>query len=138
MVRSGGRVSYLNDEARTWFGLRDEDPNLERIARSTRPADTFLGLCAAEGQARFSVNGQWVEGTSYAYPGNNKNTVLISMRPQQVVALNNEETEFSNQTLEILTNLSQSMATDLHLETTLLSILSSVEQLIPTDFSWLA
>jgi PAS domain S-box-containing protein len=135
MVRSGGRVSYLNDEARTWFSLWDDDPNLERIARSTCPADTFLGLCASEGQARFSVNGQWVEGTSYAYPGNNKNTVLISMRPQQVVAQNNEETEFSNQTLEILTNLSQSMATDLHLETTLLTILSSVEQLIPTDFA---
>jgi len=135
MVKSGGRVSYLNDEARTWFGLWDEDPNLELMSRRARPADTFLGLCAAEGQARFSLNGQWVEGTSYVYPGNNGNAVLISMRPQKVISLSSDETEFSNQTLEILTNISQSMSTDLELETTLQSILSSVEQLIPTDFA---
>ncbi len=111
------------------------NPNLERMARNTRPADTFLGLCAAEGHARFSINGQWVEGTSYVYPGQNENSVLISLRPQKPTTLNNEETEFSNQTLEILTQLSQSMATDLNLEATLQSILSSVEQLIPTDFA---
>jgi PAS domain S-box-containing protein len=135
MVKSGGRVSYLNDEARNWFSLWDEHPNLERMARRTRPSDTFLGLCGTEGQARFSINGQWVEGTSYSYHGDTDHTILITMRSQQVDALSDKETEFSNQTLEILTNLSQSMATDLQLETTLKSILSSVEQLIPTDFA---
>ena len=68
MVAAGGLVSYLNDEARNWFNLWDEDPNLDRMARLTRPSDTFLGLCATEGQARFSIKGQMVEGTSYTYP----------------------------------------------------------------------
>ncbi|MFC1997681.1 GAF domain-containing protein, partial [Chloroflexota bacterium] len=135
MVKSGGRVFYLNDEARNWFSLWDEQPSIERMARNTRPSDTFLGLCAAEGQASFSINGRWVEGTSYVYPGYTENTVLVSMRPQQVTTHPVEETEFSNQTLEILTNISQSTATDLDLETTLETILSSVEHLIPTDFA---
>jgi len=135
IVRSGGRVSYLNEEARTLFGIENEHPNLEMMASNTRPANIFLGLCAAEGRARFSINGQWVEGTSYTNPGNTENTSLISIRPEKTTILSKDETDFSKHALDILTNLSQTMATDLRLETTLQSIFASVEQLIPTDFA---
>ena len=33
LVKSGGLVSFINDEAREWFNLLDEEPNLERMAR---------------------------------------------------------------------------------------------------------
>ena len=135
MVRQGGRISYLNEEARSWFSLWEEDPDLERMARRTRPADVFLGLCAAEGQARFSINGQWVEGISYFFPGDDENTVLLSLHSSQTAQFESNSADQPSQTFEILTELSQSMATDLHLETTLQSILTSVEQLIPTDFA---
>ena len=52
MIKNGGRVSYLNDEARDWFNLWDEEPNLERMARQTRPAD------ASDGPGRMA--GLWV------------------------------------------------------------------------------
>ncbi len=135
MVRQGGRISYLNEKARSWFSIWDEEPNLERMARRTRPSNIFLGLCAAEGQGRFSINGQWVEGTSYFFPGDDENTVLLSLHSPLTTQLGDEGLEQSSQTFKILTELSQSMATDLHLETTIQAILSSVKQLIPTDFA---
>ncbi len=125
----------FNEQARNVFSLWDEEPNLERMARRTRPADVFLGLCATEGQGRFSINGQWVDGISYFFPGDDENTVLLSLHSPQTTQFDSDDLEHSGQTFEILTELSQSMATDLHLETTIQSILTSVEQLIPTDFA---
>ena len=135
MVKPGGRISYLNEEARTWFNLWDEEPNLERMARRTRPADVFLGLCATEGQARFSVNGQWVEGTSYLFPADSASSVLLSLRSSQVVTAGDNGSPQSNQALEVLSQMSQAMAANFELEAILQSILSSIEQLIPTDFA---
>ena len=135
MVKNGGRISYLNDEARNWFNIWNEEPNLERMARQTRPAETFLGLCAAEGQARFSINGQWVEGTSYIFPGQTNASVLLSLRPPEVSSQSDNGNGYATQTFEILSEFGQSMVADLDLDTILRAILSSVEQLIPTDFA---
>jgi hypothetical protein len=69
-IQPGGRVDYLNDLARDWFGLRaDELPELEKLIRKARPAEDFLNLCAAHGQKRLSVGGRLVEATSYQVPG---------------------------------------------------------------------
>jgi GAF domain-containing protein len=136
MVKSGGRVSYLNEEARSKFNLWDDEPNLERMARQTRPSDAFLGLCATQGHARFSISGQWVEGTSYYFPGHNgHHTMFVSLRSSQPTILAKDGKEPPHQAVDILADLSQSIATDLDLETTLQATLSSVEQLIPTDFA---
>ncbi|MBN1666367.1 MAG: GAF domain-containing protein [Anaerolineales bacterium] len=135
LVNPGGRVVYLNEEARRWFDSWEQQPNLERLVRRARPSDTFLGLCTSEGQARFSVDGRIVEATSYIVPNDDHNNMLISLRIPQVTTLGGEDLQTSNQTAEILAELSQAMATNLELEATLQSILSSVEQLIPTDFA---
>jgi GAF domain-containing protein len=135
VVQPGGRVSYINHEARQWFELWEEEPNLERMARRARPGDVFLSLCATEGNARFSLNGRLVEGTSYFLPNGDGKNILLSLRVPQVTALGDGEIDRSNQALDILTELNQSMARNLDLEATLQSILTSVEQLIPTDFA---
>ncbi len=138
MIKNGGRISYLNDEARNWFNLWEEEPNLERMARQTRPADVFLGLCATEGQARFSINGQWIEGTSYFFSGENDASVLLSLRPPEAAAQGGNGSGHPNEAFEILAEFSQSMVADLDLDAILQSILSNFEQLIPADFAEVA
>ena len=91
LVQRGGRVTYLNQQAREFFNLWEEDPNLESLARRARPSETFLMLCASEGQARFSLNGRFVEGTSYfasTASGNgsdSQGTMLVSLRRPQLI-----------------------------------------------------
>lgn len=134
LIQSGGRVVYINQEARDWFGLLEEEPNLERLARRTRPGEVFLGLCSTEGRARFSLNGRFIEGSSYFIPYANSSAVLVSLHRPHVTGLASGEMQVSDHTLNIFSELSQAMATSLDLETTLLAVLESVERLIPSDF----
>jgi PAS domain S-box-containing protein len=155
LVQSGGRVAYLNQQARELFNVWEEDPNLESLARRARPSETFLVLCATEGQARFSLNGRFVEATSYltTFANGNwndqSNLVLVTLRRPQIVLesesrqANGEgasarqdhpEPELTNQTFSIFAELSQAMASSLELETALQAILESIERLIPSDF----
>jgi hypothetical protein len=83
VIHSGGQVSNLNEQARELFILGDEDPNLERMARQARPSEAFLSLCASEGQASFSLNGRFVEGSSYYAPDSSGRAILVTLhRPQ--------------------------------------------------------
>ena len=46
LVQSGGLVLSINPRARQAFHLLEaEQPDLERLARKTRPANAFLSLC---------------------------------------------------------------------------------------------
>src|SRR5687767_14615752 len=66
IVQYGGRVEYINELAREWFGLREGEPaELERLVRRVRPAEDLLNLCAEQGQKRLSVGGRLVDATSY-------------------------------------------------------------------------
>jgi PAS domain S-box-containing protein len=135
IIQSGGRVTFINQTARAKFKLWDEEPNLERLARRSRPSDVFWGLCSAAGQAHFTIDGHSVEGTSYFVPNGNDNSVLLSIRSPQSAKQGPDGSSVRNQTFEILTKLSEAMAANLGLETTLEAILNSVDQLIPSDFS---
>ena len=43
IVQFGGRVEYINELAREWFGLREGEPaDLERLVRRARPAEDDL------------------------------------------------------------------------------------------------
>ncbi len=41
LVQSGGRVIYINQAAREWFNVWEEEPNLESLARRTRPSEAL-------------------------------------------------------------------------------------------------
>ena len=135
IVRGGGLVTYINDESLRLFGLTDEYPNLELMSKKTRPVDTFLGLCAAEGNGRFSVNGQWVDGSSYQYPENNHQNIFVSLRPIDVTSMDKEENDFVNNNINILSELTKSIPTDRGLEAALRAILESIEQIILSDYT---
>lgn len=91
LIHSGGRVAYMNAAARELFNVWEDEPNLESLARRTRPSDAFLLLCAGEGLAHFSLNGRFVEGKSYYTPGSigsgpeYSSAVLVSLHRPQIV-----------------------------------------------------
>src|SRR6266508_5539602 len=65
IVQFGGRVEYVNELAREWFGLREgEAADLERLIRRARHAEDILSLCTRQGQKRLSVGGRLVDATS--------------------------------------------------------------------------
>jgi PAS domain-containing protein len=59
IVQAGGRVEYINNLAREWFGLHPEEPtDLERLVRRARPAEELLNLFTVQGQKRLSISGK--------------------------------------------------------------------------------
>ncbi len=84
IIQSGGRVDYVNAEARKIFGLtEDEAPNLERLARRSRPSNVFWELCTSEKKARLAVGGKLLEGVSYRVPGRYP-AILLSLRQPEL------------------------------------------------------
>lgn len=140
LVQAGGRILYLNEQGRQWFNLGDERPDLERLARRTRPSEVLLGLCASEGEGRFLLDGRLVEGVSYSVPYDGGHALLVSLhRPQLVVGVESPQPaegplSASLQTFALFTEIIQDMAASLDLETTLRSVMEGVERLIPADF----
>ena len=134
VVEPGGRILYVNTQVQEWFGL--EEPSLERYARRTRPSEAFLGVCATESQARFFVAGKLVEASSHLVPHPTLGKVMVvSMRRPRIAAVTGGQGGASGQTIEMLAELSQSMAASLDLDTTLRAILDGVEHLISSDFA---
>jgi PAS domain S-box-containing protein len=134
LIQSGGRVISMNREAKKWFGFSSNKPNLERMASRTRPSNSFLSLCAGEGQARFSVNGTYVEGTSLRIPYDGSSAMLVSLRRPETGVLAYKDPAHLDRTMKSFIELSQTITSNLDLQSTLRSILESIERLIPCDF----
>lgn len=137
ILELGGRIRVINDIAREWFNLTaDELPNIEALGRRIRPSESFLELCATEGQARFSINGKLVNANSYrasgvgAFP-----TILMVMRPAEMFnPARSDHDTLSTASLKTVSEFGQAIASSLSLEDTIESILINVERLVPSDF----
>ena len=134
IVQSGGRVEFINELAREWFGFRaDELPDLERLFRRVRPLEEFIELCAHPEQKRISISGQLVEATSYQIPGPYR-LMLIAMRSVEL-SKNLTEAQADSSILQIITDFGAKISgSSLKLEDTLHAILLNVSHLIPADF----
>jgi PAS domain S-box-containing protein len=146
MVEQGGRVLYSNQRAGEWFNLQNENMDLESMARAAEPSEAFLSLCAHEGQTRFSLNERLVQGTSYSVPNYPDGGMLVSLQRLQLAGdSSGQESTYpaegidlggsSRAYFEIFTELSQEMASNLDLTTTIQTILESIERLIPADYA---
>jgi GAF domain-containing protein/nitrogen-specific signal transduction histidine kinase len=132
IVQSGGRVEYVNDLAREWFGLRPEEiPNLEQLLRRVRPAEEFIELCAHQGQKRVSISGQLVEVTSYLVPGPDL-LMLVAIRNIEF-SKNLAETNNDSSILQLITDFGANVSASLGLEDTLHAILLNISHFIPAD-----
>jgi hypothetical protein len=136
VVQRGGRVVYMNSLAREWFGLgENESPNLERMARRVRPADAFYSLCAMQGEVSFSLDHDLVEGTSFAVPYLGQPSVLVTLGQPNLTGTEDGQDHLSTYAVTIFTEISQAMSASLELNTTIETILESIDRLIPSDFS---
>ncbi len=140
IILSGGRLGYINKNAREWFNAWEDVPSLERLSRRVRPTEDFLGVCAAESQARLYLEGRAVEAKSYAIVYGGDQATLVSMYlPQLVLDVGNQpalagDNSSSTQAIQVLNELNEAMATSLDLETTIQAILENIQRLIPSDF----
>ena len=116
VIQQGGRVDYINTQAREWFGLRkDDQADLDGLLRRIRQPDDFLEVCASPGQKRFSLNGKPVEATSYQVPGVYPQ-MLVSLRGMEFLpGLQAGDHELSSSILKTITDFSKSIASSLDL-----------------------
>jgi len=157
LVESGGRVAYINQAGREYFNAWDEAPDLESLARHTRPSENFLMLCSSEGQTRLSLHGKMMEAVSFFTPGSaangspQKGGILVTLHKlhpglegaglsrsaaaslEEAPDGSRQEAQLTPQTLQVFAELSQAMAASLDLEATLQTILESAERLLPAD-----
>src|SRR5512138_20462 len=132
IVQFGGRVEYMNDLAREWFGLHEGEPaDLERLVRRARPAEDVLNLCAQQGQKRLSISGRLVEATSYHVPGPYP-LMLVLMRSVEL-ATNLSEVGTNSSILQIVSDFGKNVSASLDLEDTLYALLLNVSHLVPAD-----
>src|SRR5690349_6667412 len=132
IVQFGGRVEYVNELAREWFGLHErESADLEHLIRRARPAEDLLNLCARQGQKRLSVGGRLVDATSYQIPGPYP-LMLIAMRSVELSSSLGEAGADSS-ILRIVSDFGKNVSASLNLEDTLYAILLNVSHLVPAD-----
>ena len=132
IVQFGGRVEYVNELGREWFGLREgEAADLERLIRRARPAEDILALCTRQGQKRLSVGGRLVDATSYQVPGPYP-LMLIAMRSVEL-STSLSEAGADSSILRIVSDFGKSVSASLSLEDTLYAILLNVSHLVPAD-----
>ena len=60
LVQIGGAVWHMNDLAREWFGYKGNEPNLERLARRTKPSEGFFRPVCITGASSFLIG--WTFG----------------------------------------------------------------------------
>ncbi len=136
VVQPGGKINSISPHARLMFELEENEiPNLERLARKIRPGDQFLGLCAAEGQARMMLSGRMVEVSSYKMKVGASWAVVLTLHLLELAPdAAGSPKGLGSETLQIFSELSQVMTGNLDFDSTLQAVQQSVEKLIPTDF----
>ena len=132
MVRSGGRVDYINDRARDWFELNSgELPDLERLLRRARPSDEFFSLCIEPGQKRISVGNKLVVATSYLVPGQ-YSQMFIVLQPVEF-SKNISDSGGDSSILRLVSDFGRDISSSLRMDDMLHAILLNVSQLVPSD-----
>ncbi|MGB8984529.1 MAG: GAF domain-containing protein [Anaerolineales bacterium] len=132
IVQAGGRVEYVNELAREWFGLHPGEPaDLERLVRRARPVEDILSLCAQQGQKRVSVGGRLVDATSYQVPGTYP-LMLVTLRSVEL-ATSLEQSGADSSVLRTVSEFGKNVSASLNLEDAVYAILLNVSHLVPAD-----
>ncbi len=142
LVQTGGQVVYLNEEARQWFKLAEDRPNLEHLARQTRPGEAFMSLCAGQGQVRLSLGGRYLEGSSYFAAYDGEPAILVTLRRPQLADGSLDSIVVTDskagQTFVLLNEINRTLTSSLDITATIQAIFDGVERLLPADYLELA
>jgi PAS domain S-box-containing protein len=127
-----GRLVYVNDQAREWFGMNGDEPNLTVLANRVQPSDTFRDVLAQEGQAVFRIGQRQVEATSHAIPTESGRRVVVVMRE---LTGGKRGHEFDPMlAINMVNEVSAVLTRSRNLEETLDAILHSIGSVITFDF----
>jgi hypothetical protein len=83
IVQPGGRISYINRQAREWFDAWEEVPSLERLSRKITPTNPFIELCVAQGERQFHLDGRLVHVLSYSIPYGDHRATFLAFHSSQ-------------------------------------------------------
>ncbi len=134
VIETGGRLDFLNETARQWFSLQNDDPpDLELLLRAIKPVDDFLALCAAPGHKLLNLDGRQVEAVSHQIPGAH-GQMLVSLRNLEPLAsFVMDSGAPSGPTLQLITEFSRAVSSSLDLETVLSTVADYVMRLVAVD-----
>lgn len=136
VVKLGGKITYLNDQARRMFNLKKhQQPDFEHLNRQIRPGEALLNLCAAEGSQQFSINGKRASGVSFSFYQESTAYLLVTIKylaGEQNDAF--EKQVADSRTIGFPGGFEELALTNLSVETAILSILKKVDEIIPSDF----
>ncbi len=124
----GGRVVFANQRAKEFFGLDDQLPNLERMARQTQAPETFWELLTTTATANFTVGDRRLEATALRdqlRPEGWPQLVVLLRETNQLPEIANAD-ERTMQAMGVVAEVSQTIASSLELSETLTTILNSV------------
>ncbi len=131
VARVGGQVNFANEIAEQWFGLGGVDPDLWTLAQRANPSEALLELFAAEGQAKFTIDGRSVEATSHQIAVGDSIQFIVVMREETPLPTLDKEERGSTRALQVLSEIGQAINASLDLPTTMDSTLEGISRLIP-------
>jgi len=140
VVETGGRgerVLFINERAQELYGLNGQSPNLERMARQTQPSDSFLELLAGSNKANFTVGEHRLEATAHRVSPKGEGPAQLVMLLREIDQLPElaAADERTIQAMNIVAEVSQSIASSLELSETLTTILNSVGRAFPYNIA---
>ncbi len=125
VVEPGGRLVEINPAGRELFKLAEGEPaSLERLSRRARPAENLVGLCVAEGKARFTLEGRIIEATSHRL-NELQDWMVLTLRPVETGQEAAGESAAEGQVFDFNSSLD--------LEETLQAVFSAVYRSFPVD-----
>ncbi|MCC7207535.1 MAG: GAF domain-containing protein, partial [Anaerolineae bacterium] len=127
-----GRLVFANPKARTWFGMNGGEPDLELLADSVQPADTFLELFSTEGQASFRIGARRVEATSHYIPRPDQPQMVIVMR-ELVAASHTPNMLDPVKAMTVASEIGEIISANYRLDEMLDAILTAINTAIPYD-----
>ncbi|HVO42118.1 MAG TPA: GAF domain-containing protein, partial [Aggregatilineales bacterium] len=127
-----GHLIFANSKARQWFGMNGTEPDLELMAHSVQPPETFLELFGKEGQASFRIGTRRVEATSHYIPRPDGAQTVVVMR--ELAAPDFDKLALDPiQAMNVVSEITQTISGSLNLNETLASILNSLGSVIKFD-----
>jgi PAS domain S-box-containing protein len=131
MVEGRGRLVYVNDKARQWFGMNGDEPNLTLLAGQVKPSDALHDIITQEGRVSFRLGQRHIEASSHALPADPGQRMVIVLRELNPVQ---QDGHFDPiQAINTVGEISGLLTRSDNLQATLEAILQSIQTVIPFD-----
>ena len=125
-----GQVIHVNETIRHWLNV--ENPDLEMIARSAQPVDTFLELFTREAQASLQIGSRWVEATSHRLPAEGGQRMVVVLRELTANTTNPDALDL-NRAINVVNEIGETINASQGLEPVLQGLLTIVRKELPAD-----